>query len=146
MTCYNFQCCFTMKCKCKLWCPENNKAWDECKLRLFLTAAWRYARWCHSTVKPTTYLVQFVVEIRLVLPSLQAGRYVPKRHVRVLGLVEHQSVTGSVPNRLGEILGVVEILVDVRLQSVSALKTDEKRNLLWRTYFVKYTIRRILKE
>lgn len=82
--------------------------------------------------------MQFVIEIRLVLPSSQTGWYVPKRHVRVLGLVEHQSETGSVPNRLGEILGIVEILVDMRLQSVRALKTDEKRNLFWRTYFVKY--------
>lgn len=71
--------------------------------------------------------MQFSLEIRFVLTSSQARRYVPKRNVRVLGLVYYQLETGSVPYLLGEIFGVVKVLVDVRFQTVRALCAGQKR-------------------
>lgn len=69
--------------------------------------------------------MQFSLEIRFVLTSSQARRYVPERYVRVLGLVNYQLETGSVPYLLGEIFGVVEVLVDVRFQTVRPLCENE---------------------
>lgn len=69
--------------------------------------------------------MQFSLEIRFVATSSQARRYVPKRYVRVLGLVDNQLETGSVPYLLGKIFGVVEVLVDVRFQAVRSLCTGQ---------------------
>lgn len=80
------------------------------------------------------YLVKFILEIRFVLTSTQARRYVPKSDVGVFRLVQHQFKTRSVPYLLGEVFGVVEVIVDVRLQSVRSLngvvETKRQRSVI----------------
>jgi hypothetical protein len=76
--------------------------------------------------------VQKFVEVSLVLFASQTRWNVPEGDVGALWLIQNQFEARSVTDLIGEILGVVERLVDVSFQAVCSLEYAKNLDVYFR--------------